>query len=100
MAIAVSKIVRPLQRSSIGTCLEGTSLLQKMKIRLKDQRGSELMDKMGSSNLFRQFSSDLTSSLNPYVPLLYDTTSFPSYLSAEILEYGHAKVHRELEHLN
>ncbi len=37
---------------------------------------------------------------NPGNSLLYDITSLPSYGSAEILEYGHAKDHPELEQIN
>jgi transposase len=32
--------------------------------------------------------------------LPYDITSIPSYASADILEYGHAKDHHELEQVN
>jgi transposase len=37
---------------------------------------------------------------NPGNSLLYDITSLPSYGSAEILEYGNAKDHPELEQIN
>ena len=71
-----------------------------MNADLKSQRISELLDRIGSSDLYRQFSSDLISRINPGNSLLYDITSLPSYGSAEILEYGHAKDHPELEQIN
>ena len=47
-----------------------------------------------------KFSRDLISRINPGNSLFYDITSLPSYGSAEILEYGHAKDHPELEQIN
>jgi hypothetical protein len=62
IAIAVSKIVRPLPLSSIETWIEGTSI--SMDVGLKSQRISELMDRIGSSDLYMQFSSALVSRIN------------------------------------
>ena len=69
-------------------------------IELKSQRISDLLDRIGKSDLYRQFSSDLIQRINPGNSLLYDITSLPSYGSAEIFEYGHAKDHPELEQIN
>ena len=100
IAIAVSKIVRPLPLSSIDIWFEGTSLSRTMNADLKSQRISDLLDRIGRSDLYRQFSSDLIQRINPGNSLLYDITSLPSYGSSEILEYGHAKDHPELEQIN
>ena len=100
IAIAVSKIVRPLPLASIDAWFDGTSLSRTMDVDLKSQRISELLDRIGKSDLYRQFSSDLIRRFNPGNSLLYDITSLPSYGSAEILEYGHAKDHPELEQIN
>ena len=100
IAIAVSKIVRPLPLASIGIWFDGTSLSRTMNVDLKPQRISDLLDRIGSSDLYRQFSRDLISRINPGNSLLYDITSLPSYGSAEILEYGHAKDRPELEQIN
>ena len=100
IAMAVSKVVRPLPASSLETWFEGTSLSKSMNVNLESQRISDLLDRIGSSDLYRQFSSDLVSRINPGNSLLYDITSLPSYGSAEILEYGHAKDHPELEQIN
>ncbi len=71
-----------------------------MNADLKSQRISELLDRIGESNFNRQFSSDLISRINPGNSLLYDITSLPSYGSAGILEYGHAKDNPDLEQIN
>jgi hypothetical protein len=47
IAIAISKIIRPLHISSINTWFEGTSLSVNMNINLKSQRVSELLEKIG-----------------------------------------------------
>jgi transposase len=100
IAMAISKIVRPLPASSLETWFDGTSLSRSMKVTLESQRISELLDKIGSSNLYRQFSSDLISRISPGNSLLYDITSLPSYGTSRILEYGHAKDHPDLEQIN
>ncbi len=100
VAIAVSKIVRPLPLASIDTWFDGTSLSRTLRVDLKSQRISDLLDRIGKSDLYRQFSSDLIRRINPGNSLLYDITSLPSYGSAEILEYGHAKDHPDLEQIN
>ena len=100
IAIAVSKLIRPLPLASIDTWFEGTSLSRTMNADLKSQRISDLLDRIGSSDIYRQFSSDLISRINPGNSLLYDITSLPSHGSANILEYGHAKDHPELEQIN
>ena len=100
IAMAVSKVVRPLPASSLEAWFDGTSLSKSMNVNLESQRISELLDRIGSSDLYRQFSSDLVSRISAGNSLLYDITSLPSYGSAEILEYGHAKDHPELEQIN
>ena len=100
IAMAVSKVVRPLPASSLDTWFEGTSLSKSMNMNLESRRMSELLDSIGSSDPYRQFSSDLVSRISAGNSLLYDITSLPSYGSAEILEYGHAKDHPELEQIN
>lgn len=77
IAIAVSKIVRPLPLASIDTWFEGTSLSRTMNDDLKSQWISELLDRIGSSDLYRQFSLDLISRINQENSLLYDITSLP-----------------------
>ena len=100
MALAISKVVRPLPMSSIPTWYEGTYLSTVYPVNLDSQRNSELMEKIGSSDIYRRFSQDLIKKLHPGNSLLYDITSIASYSSASIFEYGHAKDHPELEQIN
>jgi hypothetical protein len=74
VAIAVSKIVRPLPLASIDTWFDGTSLSRTLGVDLRSQRISELLDRIGSSDLYRQFARDLISRINPGNSLLYDIT--------------------------
>ena len=74
IAIAVSKIVRPLPVSSIDTWFEGTSPSRTMDVVPKPQRISELLDRIGKSDLYRQFSSDLIQRID-LSPLILDRYS-------------------------
>ena len=100
IALAISKIVRPLPQNSISTWYDGTYLSVVMPAKLSSQRNSELMEKIGSSDMYRRFSLDLIRKLNPESSLFYDITSIPSYSIAPIFEYGRAKDHDELEQVN
>ena len=100
IALSMCKIVRPLPMTSIQTWYEGTYLSVALQANLGSQRNSELMHKIGSSDLYRMFSRELMERLHPGDSLLYDITSVPSYSSAGIFEYGHAKDHAELEQIN
>ena len=100
IALSMCKIVRPLPMTSIQTWYEGTYLSELLPANLSSQRNSELMHKIGTSDLYRTFSRQLIARLHPGDSLLYDITSIPSYSSAGIFEYGHAKDHPELEQIN
>lgn len=100
LALAISKVVRPLPMSSIPLWYEGTYLSVTMPAGLRSQRISELMEKIGSSDLYRKFSRDLIDRIHPSESLLYDITSIPAYSSMSILKYGHAEDHPELEQIN
>ena len=84
IAIAVSKIVHPLPLVSIDTWFSGTSLSITMGVDLRSERISELLDRIGKSDLYRQLSRDLISRINPGNSLLYDITFLPSYGTSEI----------------
>ena len=51
IAIAVSKIIRPLPLASIDTWFDGTSLSRTMNTDLKSQRISDLLDRIGRSDM-------------------------------------------------
>ena len=97
IALSLCKIVRPLPMDSIQTWFDGTYLSEEMPANISSQRNSELMEKIGSSDLYRTISSSLVKRLHPGDSLLYDITSIPSYSSSSIFEYGHAKDHSDLE---
>ena len=71
-----------------------------MDVDLKLQKISDLLDRNGKSNFYRQFSSDLIQRINSRSSLFYDITSVPSYSSTSKLEYGHAKDQPDLERIN
>ncbi len=100
LAIAVSKIVRPLPQRSIQTWYDGTYLSVVMHANITSQRNSELMKKIGSSDLYRKFTNALIQKLDPGASLMYDITSIPSYSHDPVFEYGHAKDHADLEQVN
>ena len=100
LALAISKVVRPLPQASISTWYEGTHLSVLMPASLTSQRNSDLMEKVGLSDLYRKFSHDLVERLHPGDSLLYDITFIPSYSSLDIFEYGHAKDHPDIEQVN
>ncbi len=100
LALAVSKIVRPLPQKSIQTWYDGTYLSVTMSANITSQRNSELMNKIGSSDLYRKFTVDLIKKLNANSSLMYDITSIPSYSHDTVFEYGYAKDHENLEQVN
>ena len=100
MALSICKIVRPLPMSSIQAWYGGTYLSIAMPANLTSQRNSELMEKIGTSDMYRIFSKKLIERLHPGDSLLYDLTTIPSYSTSSIFEYGHAKDHPDLEQIN
>jgi transposase len=100
LAIAISKVVRPLPMRSIETWYDGTYLSTLFPVNLHSQRISELMQRIGSSDLYRLFSRQVMEKLRPGSSLLYDLTTIPAYSGASIFEYGHAKDHPDLEQIN
>ncbi len=97
LALAISKVVRPLPQASISAWYDGAHLSVLMPASLASQGNSDLMEKIGLSDLYRKFSHDLVERLHPGDSLLYDITSIPSYSPLDIFEYGHAKYRPELE---
>ncbi|MGC8726359.1 MAG: IS1634 family transposase, partial [Thermoplasmata archaeon] len=61
---------------------------------------NRLIDKIGLSSLYRDFSKELINNITPKESILYDITSIPSYSTLPIFEYGHAKDHQELPQIN
>ena len=62
-----------------------------MPANLTSQRNSDLMEKIGISDLYRKFSHDLVERLHPGDSLLYYITSIPSYSSLDLFPLRNRK---------
>ncbi len=71
-----------------------------MPTNITSQRNSELMNKIGSSDLYRKFTVDLIKKLNANSSLMYDITSIPSYSHESVFEYGYAQDLENLKQVN
>ncbi len=100
LALAMSKVVRPLPMKSIPVWMEGTHLPDLLHVDLSSPGISRLLDRIGESDLYRSFSKHFISYIKPEGSLLYDITTVPSYSSLAMFEYGHAKDHPDLPQLN
>ncbi|MGC8582010.1 MAG: hypothetical protein ACP5MW_06720, partial [Thermoplasmata archaeon] len=76
--------------------LEGTYLSKLFDLNPSPSALNRLIDKIGLSSLYRDFSKELINNITPKESILYDITSIPSYSTLPIFEYGHAKDHQEL----
>lgn len=85
---------------SINLWYDGTYLSVILPVKLQSQRIIDLINKIGSSDIYREFSRDLMSLINLKNSLLYYITSISSYFSAAIFEYVYSKDHPELEQVN
>ena len=88
LSLAIAKVVRPLPLRSIGSWYEGTYLSKALPADMSSKRVRELLDKIGASFLYRDFSTDLIDEWKP------------SYSIAPIFEYGHVKDHPGPEEIN
>ena len=100
IALAMSKIVRPLPMKSIPAWIEGTHLPNLPGVNLNSSGISRLLDRIGESDLYRRFSKNFMSGIKLEGSLLYDITTIPAYSTLLIFEYGHAKDHAGLPQLN
>jgi len=100
LSIAMAKVVRALPIKNTALWLQGTYLSKRFNINPSASELSRLIDKIGSSSLYRDFSKELIKNLNPKESILYDITSIPSYSKLPIFEYGHPKDHEELPQIN
>lgn len=100
IALAMSKILRPLPMKSIPVWIEGTHLPNLLGVNLNSSGISRLLDRIGESDLHRRFLKNFMSGIKPEGSILYDITTIPAYSSLSIFEYGHAKDHAELPQVN
>lgn len=101
-AMTFNRLIRPLAMNHIDTWYSGTALvLNDPKISLSGQRISELLDKIGSSNIPDKLMGMLIEQNSTKRTLVYDITSLSSYSSLiRLLEYGYNRDGQSLPQIN
>jgi transposase len=101
-ALAFNRIVRPTAMKNVDSWYEGTSLaLESPQINLTSQRVSELLGRLGESNIPDRFMSQLIEGTGTKNTLIYDITSLSSYSQLiNLLEYGYNRDGESLPQIN
>jgi transposase len=101
-ALAFNRIIRPTAMKNVDSWYEGTTLaLESPQINLTSQRVSELLGRLGESNIPDQFMSRLTEGIGTKNTLIYDITSLSSYSQLiNLLEYGYNRDGESLPQIN
>jgi len=101
-ALAFNRIIRPTAMKNVDSWYEGTSLaLESPKINLTGQRVSELLGRLGESNIPERFMSQLIEGTGTKDTLIYDITSLSSYSQLiNLLEYGYNRDGDSLPQIN
>lgn len=101
-ALAFNRIIRPTAMRNVDSWYEGTSLaLESPQINLTSQRVSELLGRLGESNIPDRFMSQLIEGTGTKDTLIYDITSLSSYSQLiNILEYGYNRDGESLPQIN
>jgi len=101
-ALAFNRVLRPLAMQHIDTWYTGTVLpLEDPKISLTGQRISELLERIGTSNIPQQLMGKLLEENQTKKTLIYDITSISSYSSLmNLLEYGYNRDGLSLPQIN
>ncbi|OPY51788.1 MAG: Transposase DDE domain protein [Methanosaeta sp. PtaU1.Bin112] len=101
-ALAFNRIIRPTAMKNVDSWYEGTSLaLESTKIDLAGQRMSELLGRLGESNIPDRFMAQLIKGTGTKDTLIYDITSLPSYSQLiNLLEYGYNRDVETLPQIN
>jgi len=101
-ALSFNRILRPLAMTHIDTWYTGTALvLDDPKIMLSGQRISELLARMGSSDIPQKLMGRLLEENRTKRTLIYDITSLSSYSSLmRLLEYGYNRDGLSLPQIN
>jgi len=102
LAISLSRIVRPTAMHNIKIWYEGSFLSREFpELPLTSQRISDLLARIGESNVPSVFMGKMVSSLGTKSILMYDITSFSSYSRLiNLLEYGYSRDDPELPQIN
>jgi transposase len=101
-ALAFNRIVRPTAMKNVDSWYEGTSLaLESPQVNLTSQRVSELLLRLGESNIPDRFMSQLIEGTGTKNTLIYDITSLSSYSQLiNLLEYGYNRDGEPLPQIN
>jgi transposase len=101
-ALAFNRIIRPTAMKNVDSWYEGTALaLDTPKINLTSQRVSELLCRLGESNIPDRFMSQLIEGTGTKSTLIYDITSLSSYSQLiNLLEYGYNREGETLPQIN
>ncbi|MDO9033766.1 MAG: IS1634 family transposase, partial [Methanoregula sp.] len=101
-ALAFNRVLRPLAMQHVDTWYAGTALsLDDPKISLSGQRISELLERIGTSNIPQQLMGNLLKENRTKRTLIYDITSISSYSSLiHLLEYGYNRDGLSLPQIN
>ena len=101
-ALAFNRIVRPTAMKNVDSWYEGTTLaLESPQINLSSQRLSELLCRLGESNIPDRFMSQLIEGTGTKNTLIYDVTSLSSYSQLiNLLEYGYNRDGESLPQIN
>jgi transposase len=101
-ALAFNRIIRPMAMRNVYSWYEGTSLaLESPQITLTSQRVSELLGRLGESNIPDRFMSQLIDGTGTKNTLIYDITSLSSYSQLiNLLEYGYNRDGEPLPQIN
>lgn len=97
-----NRLIRPLAMNHINTWYSGTTLvLDDPNVSLSGQRISELLEKIGSSNIPDKLMGMLLTENNTKRTLVYDITSISSYSTLiRLLEYGYNRDGQALPQIN
>jgi len=101
-ALAFNRIIRPTAMKNVDSWYEGTALaLESPQIDLAGQRVSELLCRLGESNIPDRFMSQLIEGIGTKNTLIYDITSLSSYSQLiNLLEYGYNRDGEPLPQIN
>lgn len=102
LTMAFNRVIRPTPMYNLKTWFENSSLfLQWPDLPLKSQNISNLLAKVGDSDIPSMFMGKMFRNLGTKSTLMYDLTSFSSYSQLiNLLEYGYNRDGSDLPQLN
>jgi len=100
--LAFNRIIRPMAMKNVDSWYKGTVLaFDSPQIKLSSQRLSELLCRLGESNIPDRFMSQLIEGTCTKDTLIYDITSLSSYSQLiNLLEYGYNRDGEALPQIN